>query len=146
MAIHCTNVQSGIDKVLLLAIVLIMSISGTAFVGSSQGLLTFHAGIAYAQLPPGPGMSGDLSPPGSDIGAPGDNASSLGAPGDTGIPLANSTNLGPGYLAGNATGQSTTSAVPEFGGVAYLVLLLAVLSAVLVGARREFQGRPGTSG
>ncbi|MDE1861933.1 MAG: hypothetical protein KGI33_03365 [Thaumarchaeota archaeon] len=132
-------------------------------IGGNEDLVPLQMGLAYGQLPPqgGPGevgapgsgisspgdigsigSPGEVGAPGSGISSPGDN-SSLGGPGDVGIQGVNSTDLGPGYLSGNSTVSQplqNTSAVPEFGPVASIVLFVAVMTAVLLGSGMKFRG------
>ena len=107
-----------------------MKISGTIL----MSLIVIVSGLACAEY--GPGMKlayGQTSDNSSDLGVPTDNpAADLG--------LDNSTNSSSGSTpAGSASGTVTSSTpavtTPEFGSIAPIILVIAVISIVIISAR-----------
>ena len=101
------------------------------------------------------GVGGIPSTPG-DVGAPGDNSTGTGgipgapgnpsvpgnvvAPGDIGAAADNSTGLGTGNVTSAQPQTSTASATtPEFGPMASVILILAIVSILVISARTRLR-------
>lgn len=146
---------SGVSIVLMS--VLILTVANFVFMGDNFSSSLFK--LAYAQTPDDPTanfddpLAGDNS---TNFGMPSDNFTDLGMPSDNstdlGIaPIDPSADLGlptdntMSNVGDNLTSSSTTSnlasntAVPEFGPLASIVLVLSVLSILVFSAKTKLK-------